>query len=57
MSENVDYACEHCGSRDVRRDAWAAWGVERQCWELAEVFDHEYCHDCGNETSLAEHKL
>jgi len=36
----------------VLLDAWAAWRVERQSWELADVFDRGYCEECGGETTL-----
>lgn len=48
------YVCSHCGSENVRRDAWATWDVESQSWELATVFDAGFCDDCDGEASLAE---
>ena len=50
----IDIICRKCGSRDVRRDAWAAWNVEKQDWELAEVFDAGFCATCDQEQSLDE---
>jgi hypothetical protein len=40
------YLCAHCASPNVRRDAWAAWDVEAQAWEVAAVFDAGRCEDC-----------
>lgn len=46
--------CRDCGSTEVTRDAWAAWSVERQQWELGAVFDDGYCHRCERPASLEE---
>lgn len=46
------YVCSECGSENVRRDAWAAWDVETQSWELAAVFQAGFCDDCDAVTSL-----
>ena len=56
MSENVkvDMACNYCGSRDVYRDAVAAWNAMSQCWELGAVMDQGYCKDCCGESTLSE---
>jgi hypothetical protein len=50
----INIVCSECGSDDVRRDAWAAWDVEGQCWELAAVFDQGFCEACECERSLDE---
>gem|GEM_PF-1825569 len=47
------YACSRCGSENVRRDAWAAWDVEGQSWELTSVFDAGFCEDCEREETIA----
>jgi hypothetical protein len=41
--------CATCGSENVRRDAWAAWDVESQSWQLASVFDAAFCENCDGE--------
>ena len=46
--------CSTCGSDDVRRDADAAWNVDRQEWELCTVYDNASCEKCGGETRLME---
>lgn len=52
--QKIDICCNHCGSRNVRRDAEAAWNLDSQEWELSTVFDSATCHDCGGKTSLRE---
>ena len=46
--------CSHCGSKDVRADAYAAWNKDTQRWEIAgDVFDKgAVCEPCGGETNL-----
>lgn len=45
--------CSHCGSDDVRADAYAAWDVETQEWELTATFDKgAVCEDCCEPCSL-----
>jgi hypothetical protein len=46
------WVCSHCGSENVLLDAWAAWNIETQSWELANVFDAAFCEDCDGETHL-----
>jgi hypothetical protein len=53
----VKMVCRKCGSDRVLRDAYAAWSVEDQRWELTNVFDHAVCEskECdGNETRIEE---
>ena len=54
MSQRIDIICAHCRSRDVRRDATAAWNRDTQQWELSGVQDQGYCDDCGGEARLEE---
>jgi hypothetical protein len=49
--------CKTCGSTNVMRDAWAAWDVERQRWELGSIFDAAYCGKCQGATTIVEEKL
>lgn len=50
----IDMVCAHCGSSNVRRDAWAEWSLDDQDWVLGQVFDMAYCEACECETSLIE---
>jgi len=51
----IKIVCSTCGSDDVRRDAMAAWNVDKQEWELAAVMDQGYCEGkCEGECSLSE---
>lgn len=49
--------CQHCGSEDVRCDAWAVWNTELQYWELDETFQQEYCQSCEGETRIVDQAL
>jgi hypothetical protein len=51
---SIDIVCRECGGNNVSRDAWAEWDVASQQWMLGSVFDHAYCHDCGEKASLDE---
>ncbi|MGK2742033.1 hypothetical protein ACSHT0_14155 [Tepidicaulis sp. LMO-SS28] len=50
----VTMICGCCGSKNVRRDAFAEWSEEYQCWELAELYDDSHCHDCGEQVAIEE---
>jgi uncharacterized OB-fold protein len=52
--KKVKIVCSVCGSLRILRDAWAEWDFEEQEWVLQNVFDHAYCEDCANETSIEE---
>lgn len=52
----IDIHCGACGSRDVHRDADAAWNVKTQEWELVAVYDNATCEQCGGETNPIETK-
>ena len=40
--------CATCGSQNVCADAFAAWNVEAQRWEVAAIMDEGHCcEDCG----------
>tara|TARA_B100000678_G_scaffold217394_1_gene184766 strand:+ start:3046 stop:3414 length:369 start_codon:yes stop_codon:yes gene_type:complete len=41
--------CPNCGSEAICKDAWAAWDVTNQRWELGGVYDHETCIECEHE--------
>jgi len=46
--------CSHCGSNNVRVDAYASWSSEEGDWVLHSVNDARYCENCERETSLLE---
>lgn len=48
----VKKVCNYCGSDDVRKDAWAKWDEDKQEWVLADIYDHEYCMTCDDETGI-----
>ena len=48
------YICSTCGSANIRRDAWAAWDVPTQSWQLASVFDAGFCEDCDGEAVVSK---
>lgn len=56
-TQSVAITCSHCGGRNVRRDADAAWDEDDQAWTLVGVYDNATCEDCGGETSLVESPL
>ena len=50
--------CAHCGSDDVRADAYAEWDVEAQKWEIAQRFERAaYCNKCDGETRIEEQSI
>jgi hypothetical protein len=52
MTKRIIPTCRHCGSENVRADAYAAWSVDSQQWEIVTIFENTDCEDCGGETSL-----
>lgn len=45
--------CAACGSDDVLGDAYVAWNVDGQAWEVSAVFDNgAVCNACDGECSL-----
>lgn len=55
--KKLDMVCEECGSRKVLRDAWAAWNISAQCWELSTTFENGWCDDCRGEAHIKEVEL
>jgi hypothetical protein len=55
--KKIQIVCGHCGSADVRRDAWAEWDVDKQDWVGGEVFDDGHCATCEGESRLEEMPL
>jgi len=49
--------CANCGSSEVRKDAWAAWDLNTQQWDLAAIYDHAYCLDCDARTTIVEEQV
>ena len=48
------FVCATCNSDQVQLDAWAAWSVETQSWELAATMQQAHCQNCDGETTLLE---
>lgn len=48
----VKLVCKKCGSGNILKDAYAAWSVEDQVWELHSVYDAVVCQDCGHESKF-----
>lgn len=41
------YVCRHCGSDELTYDATAFWSVEKQGFELGDLYDNKpYCNQC-----------
>lgn len=51
------YICTTCGSDNVRLNADTAWNVQRQRWEITELFDSSTCEACGCERRLQDVEL
>lgn len=54
MSEFKIYACNHCGSNELRFDAWAEWDAVTQTMVLNNWFDNAYCCECVGECTPEE---
>ena len=46
--------CKHCGSEEVKVDAWAKWDVKNQKWVLGDMYDNAVCEKCDGETIIIE---
>jgi hypothetical protein len=44
--------CDHCGSDEVGREAWAGWDVDSQSRRLTAILDYAHCHVCEGKTAL-----
>ena len=53
----IKKVCKHCGSSDVRKDAWSEWDEDKQEWVLAEVYDNEFCYSCDADTTIIDVEL
>lgn len=53
----VRKVCKHCGSSDVRKDAWAEWDEDKQEWVLSDVYDNEFCVVCDGETTINDEDI
>lgn len=50
--------CRRCGSDDVLADAYAAWNVETQKWEVESTFDKGgHCNACDGEARIVSVEL
>lgn len=52
-----EFVCATCGSDEVKCDAWAAWSVDRQQWEVENTFDNSYCDTCEGECRILEKEI
>lgn len=48
------WRCSKCHSSDVRADAFAAWAVDTQKWELDSIFTEKgaWCERCDGMSKL-----
>ena len=54
----ITIVCAHCGSENVKADAYAEWDKDSQQWVVSATFDKgAYCDDCDGETRLTERPL
>lgn len=44
--------CSECGSDDVRGDAFAAWDVDAQQWEVSEVYEKGGCCEACEKSNI-----
>lgn len=56
-SSLIKKVCRTCGSENVWKDANARFNTVTQQYELASLFDAEYCDDCDSETHIEEEPL
>lgn len=49
LARKVKPVCDHCGSSDIRVEAFIEWNAAKQDWKLKEVTDNIVCCDCGRE--------
>lgn len=49
MSTPEKLTCELCGSSDTSRDGYARWDIATQKWEVTDMSDYTWCHECDNE--------
>lgn len=38
--------CPHCGSSEIRSDAYASWNQQFHAWELENTYETYFCADC-----------
>ena len=51
----IRMVCSHCGSENVKADAFASWEYDAQRWEVEQTFyKGGWCDDCDGETSIEE---
>lgn len=45
--------CTHCGSSDIKADAFAVWNIKKQRWDVAAVMDNGHsCEACRGECNF-----
>lgn len=43
---NTHPTCSHCGSPNVRADAYASWDLTTHEWVLENTYETYFCADC-----------
>lgn len=53
VNKKVAPACPHCGSADIRVEAFARWSEQLQDWRLSELLDgNSCCNHCGQDCEV-----
>lgn len=47
-SERPSILCDNCGSRNVRRSAWARYDPVLGCWVVDELLSICVCRECDD---------
>lgn len=52
----IRHMCLYCKSEDILVDASAEWNIEKQEWQLQNVFDYSgaFCIACDGPTTLTQ---
>tara|TARA_R110000868_G_scaffold300126_1_gene560527 strand:+ start:52623 stop:52814 length:192 start_codon:yes stop_codon:yes gene_type:complete len=56
MTMKTRHMCSVCSSEDILADAYAEWNIEKQEWQLQNVFDYSgaFCNACDGPTTLVQ---
>jgi hypothetical protein len=49
LAKKVKPVCNHCGSEDIRIEAFVEWNAAKQAWNVREVTDNIVCNECGKD--------
>lgn len=47
LAKKVRPKCDHCGSSDIRVEAYVTWSAAKQNWEIKELTENQICNECG----------